>query len=141
MLESAEIGHAIAKAAYAREEPRLREALLNAQFDLSQNGRGPVLIVISGVDGGGRGETANKLTEWMDPRHIHVFAFGERTPRKRRTRRHGAIGARCRRAAGSASSCNAWYNELDACARARAASTTIALRGRTCRRSASTSRC
>ena len=62
MLESAEIGHRISKQVYAREEPKLREALLNAQFDLSQSGRGPVLLVISGVEGGGRGETANKLT-------------------------------------------------------------------------------
>ena len=49
-------------------------------FDLSQKGRGPVLVLISGVEAGGRGETANKLTEWMDPRHIRVVAFGERTP-------------------------------------------------------------
>ena len=43
MLESAEIGHRIAKAVYEREEPKLREALLNAQYDLAQAGRGPVL--------------------------------------------------------------------------------------------------
>jgi polyphosphate:AMP phosphotransferase len=79
MLESAEIGHRISKADYALEEPKLREALLNAQWDLSQSGRGPVLLVISGVEAGGRGETANKLTEWMDPRHIRVVAFGPRT--------------------------------------------------------------
>jgi polyphosphate:AMP phosphotransferase len=79
MLESAEIGHRLSKEVYAREEPRLREALLNAQWDLSQSGRGPVLLVISGVEAGGRGETANKLTEWMDPRHIRVVAFGPRT--------------------------------------------------------------
>jgi polyphosphate:AMP phosphotransferase len=78
MLESAEIGHRISKRVYAREEPKLREALLNAQFDLSQSGRGPVLLILSGVEGGGRGETANKLTEWMDPRHIRVVAFGTR---------------------------------------------------------------
>jgi polyphosphate:AMP phosphotransferase len=80
MLESAEIGHRIAKRVYAREEPKLREALLNAQYDLSQVKRGPVLLLISGVEAGGRGETANKLTEWMDPRHIRVSAFGPRTP-------------------------------------------------------------
>jgi AMP-polyphosphate phosphotransferase len=80
MLESAEIGHRTSKRVYAREEPKLREALLNAQFDLSQSGRGPVLVLISGVEAGGRGETANKLTEWMDPRHIRVVAFGDRTP-------------------------------------------------------------
>src|SRR5213080_1848173 len=80
MLESAEIGHRISKRVYAREEPRLREALLNAQYDLSQSGHGPVLMIISGVEAGGRGETANKLTEWMDPRHIRVVAFGDRSP-------------------------------------------------------------
>jgi AMP-polyphosphate phosphotransferase len=80
MLESAEIGHRTSKQVYAREEPKLREALLNAQFDLSQSGRGPVLVIISGVEAGGRGETANKLTEWMDPRHIRVVAFADRTP-------------------------------------------------------------
>ncbi|HEY7943857.1 MAG TPA: polyphosphate:AMP phosphotransferase [Casimicrobiaceae bacterium] len=80
MLESAEIGHRIGKQAYARDEPALREALLIAQFGLSRTTRGPVLVIVSGVDGAGRGETANKLTEWMDPRHIRVVAFGARTP-------------------------------------------------------------
>ena len=80
MLESAEIGHRLSKAIYAREEPHLRDALLNAQYDLSRSGRGPLLIIFSGVEGGGRGETANKLTEWMDPRYIHVAAFGPRAP-------------------------------------------------------------
>ena len=80
MLESAEIGHTITKAAYAHDEPRLREALLNAQYDLAQSARGPALLVISGVEGGGRGEIANQLTAWMDPRHIRVVAFGPRTP-------------------------------------------------------------
>jgi polyphosphate:AMP phosphotransferase len=80
MLESAEIGHRVAKQVYARAVPKLREALLNGQYDLAQSGRGPVLLIISGVEGGGRGETANKLTEWMDPRHIRVVAFGPRQP-------------------------------------------------------------
>ena len=46
MFESAELGHSIDKATYEREEPRLREALLNAQFDLAQTKRFPVIIVI-----------------------------------------------------------------------------------------------
>jgi len=80
MLESAEIGHRIAKKVYAPEEVRLREALLNAQFELSERKRGPVLVIISGVESGGRGELANQLTTWMDPRHIRVHAFGPRSP-------------------------------------------------------------
>ena len=80
MLESAEIGHTVDKKTYAREELRLREALLNAQFELSTRARGPVLVIVSGVESGGRGEIANQLTMWMDPRHIRVRAFGPRSP-------------------------------------------------------------
>ena len=80
MLESAEVGHRIAKATYAREEIRLREALLNGQFEIGEAGRGPVLVLISGLEGGGRGDTANKLNEWMDPRFIRTYAFGPGAP-------------------------------------------------------------
>ena len=112
MLESAEIGHRTSKHVYAREEPKLREALLNAQFDLSQSGHGPVLVILSGVEGGGRGETANKLTEWMDPRHIRVVAFGKRThddaARPPAWRYWNALPPRGRLGI----FLNAWYNEV-----------------------------
>ena len=112
MLESAEIGHRVAKATYAKEEPKLREALLNAQYDLAQAGRGPVLIIISGVEGGGRGESANKLTEWMDPRHIRVVAFGPRTQDEAQRpvawRYWQALPGKGR----IGIFMNAWYNEL-----------------------------
>ena len=77
MFESAELGHKITKQTYARREPKLREALLNAQFDLAQARKFPVLILIGGVDGAGKGETVNLLNEWMDPRHIQTRAFGD----------------------------------------------------------------
>ena len=76
MFESAELGHKIDKKTYATEEPKLREELLNAQFDVAKAGRFPVLILIGGVDGAGKGETVNLLNEWMDPRHIQTRAFG-----------------------------------------------------------------
>jgi polyphosphate:AMP phosphotransferase len=80
MLEAAEVGHAIGKARFVREARKLREALLLAQFDLKESGRGPVLVIVSGVEGAGRHETANQLTEWMDPRHIRVVGFGPPLP-------------------------------------------------------------
>jgi AMP-polyphosphate phosphotransferase len=83
MFESAELGHKIDKATYERALPALREALLNAQFDLSIASRFPVIIVIGGVDGAGKGETVNLLNEWMDPRHIHTHAFGELSDEER----------------------------------------------------------
>src|SRR4051812_50630 len=75
MFDSANLDHHLDKAAYAREEAKLRPALLNAQYDLNENGRFPVLILIAGVEGAGKGETVNLLNEWMDPRHIVTHAF------------------------------------------------------------------
>ncbi len=83
MFESAELGHSISKRTYAREVPKLRVALLDAQYDLFQDGRFPVMVLIAGVDGAGKGETVNTLNEWMDPRHIRVAAFGEPSDEER----------------------------------------------------------
>ncbi|MCW5603609.1 MAG: polyphosphate:AMP phosphotransferase [Burkholderiales bacterium] len=83
MFESANLTHKIDKAHYRREEPALREALLNAQYDLKQNGRFAVLILIAGVEGAGKGETVNLLNEWMDPRHIEVRGFGDPSDEER----------------------------------------------------------
>src|SRR5215472_5395331 len=83
MFESAELGHKVEKTVYERTVPTLREALLNAQYDLFTASRFPVLIVIGGVDGAGKGETVNLLNEWMDPRHIHTHAFGEPSDEER----------------------------------------------------------
>lgn len=76
MFESAELGHKIDKATYDKEVPALREALLEAQFDLAKAANFPVIILIGGVDGAGRGETVNLLNEWMDPRHIQSHGMG-----------------------------------------------------------------
>ncbi len=83
MFESAEIGHKLGKAEYKREAPKLRQALLEAQYELLENGKFPVVILVNGVDGAGKGETVNLLNEWMDPRHIHTHAFGEMTDAER----------------------------------------------------------
>src|SRR5450759_5341918 len=83
MFESAELGHKIDKAAYDAEVPKLREDLLNAQFDLAQKAKFPVIILIGGVDGAGKGETVNLLNAWMDPRHIQAHAMGEQSDEER----------------------------------------------------------
>ncbi len=83
MFESAELGHKITKAAYDRALPRLREALLNAQFELLQQAKFPVIILIGGVEGAGKGETVNLLNEWLDPHHIQVHAVAEHSDEAR----------------------------------------------------------
>lgn len=77
MFDSANLKHQIDKQAYRKEESKLRESLLNAQYDLKENGTFPVLILIAGVEGAGKGETVNLLNEWMDPRHIRTWAFAD----------------------------------------------------------------
>ncbi|MCL1979791.1 MAG: polyphosphate:AMP phosphotransferase [Proteobacteria bacterium] len=77
MFESAELGHKIKKSAYDKEVPDLREALLDIQMELAKSGAFQVIILLGGLDGSGRGATANLLNEWMDPRHIQTHGMGE----------------------------------------------------------------
>jgi polyphosphate:AMP phosphotransferase len=79
VFESAEIGHKLKKSEFKREEPKLRQRLLDLQYDLLGKGDFPVFILVNGVDGAGKGETVNLLNEWMDPRHIQTRAFGGMT--------------------------------------------------------------
>lgn len=83
MFESAELGHQIDKKTFRTEAPKLRAELLDVQFDLLQNRQFPVVILISGVDGSGKGETINLLYSWMDPRHISTLAFSAPTDEER----------------------------------------------------------
>jgi polyphosphate:AMP phosphotransferase len=75
MFETAEVGHKIEKTVYNRAVPKLRADLLDVQYRLKENGKFPVIVLISGVRGAGKGETVNLLNEWMDPRHIVTHAF------------------------------------------------------------------
>src|SRR5262249_53448082 len=83
MFESAELGHAIDDADYLKEVPGLRADLLDAQYELLEKKAFPLLLLINGVDGAGKGETVNLLNEWMDPRHIQSHAFGEPSEEER----------------------------------------------------------
>ncbi|WP_263770593.1 polyphosphate:AMP phosphotransferase [Propionivibrio soli] len=83
MFESAELGHTIDKATFREQEPVLRSALLDAQFDLRESAKFPVIILISGVDGAGKSETINVLYEWMDPRYLSTLAFSLPTDEER----------------------------------------------------------
>jgi polyphosphate:AMP phosphotransferase len=83
MFESAELGHKVDKETFRVEEPKLRAALLETQEQLRENGSFPVIILISGVDGSGKGETINILYEWMDPRYLSTHAFYAPTAEER----------------------------------------------------------
>jgi len=83
MFESANLDHRVGKPDYKRAEPKLREALLEAQTRVLDDKGFAVLILMAGVQGAGRGETVNLLNEWMDPRHVQTRGFGEPTQDER----------------------------------------------------------
>lgn len=83
MFESAELGHKIDDATYDKEAKKLRAALLDAQYELLADQTFPVILLVNGIDGAGKGETVNLLNEWLDPRHIRSIAFDAPTDEER----------------------------------------------------------
>ena len=83
MFESAELGHTIDDETYKREVEKLRAELLEAQSNLMEDRSFPVIVLVNGVDGGGKGTTVNLLNEWLDTRQVQNRAFGEETDDER----------------------------------------------------------
>src|SRR5438270_13595060 len=79
MFEAAELGHEVKDADYDKQVAKLRVELLDAQYELRADASFPVIVLVNGVEGAGKGETVNLFNEWMDPRHIRTRAFGELT--------------------------------------------------------------
>ncbi|MEH6624938.1 MAG: polyphosphate:AMP phosphotransferase [Motiliproteus sp.] len=77
-LHSEKSANVISKKDYKERVPDLRIQLLELQENLKRADF-PVIVLISGVDGAGKGELVNRLNEWMDPRFLQTFAFGPKT--------------------------------------------------------------
>ena len=75
MFEAAELGRKITREEFDGMAPALRNELLELQFRL-RDADFPVVLLFAGVDGAGKNQTANLLTEWLDPRHIVTRAYG-----------------------------------------------------------------
>ena len=74
MLEGLATGKHLSAAEFKAQRKALRPALLRAQFALAGRGH-PVLLVIAGPEGAGKGAVAHRLNEWMDPRLIETHAL------------------------------------------------------------------
>ena len=76
MFETLEVGKRITADDYDSLQKKLRDRLLEAQLELA--GRDyPVIIVVAGLDGAGKGSLVQQLNEWMDPRWIETNTFWE----------------------------------------------------------------
>lgn len=78
MFEAAELGRQLSREQFDAQLPALRARLLQAEAAL-RSADFPVIIIISGVDGAGKGEVVHKLNEWLDPRGIDTHAFWRET--------------------------------------------------------------
>jgi polyphosphate:AMP phosphotransferase len=74
MFENAELGRTVTPAKYDAELPKLREKILNAHFEL-RGKKFPVIVIVSGADGAGKGDLVHRLNEWLDPRGVETHAF------------------------------------------------------------------
>jgi polyphosphate:AMP phosphotransferase len=83
MFDSANLDHRVDKATYKAEVETLREQLLLAQNELVGAPRFPVVVIVGGVEGAGKGESVNLLLEWLDPRRVQVYGFSEPSPEER----------------------------------------------------------
>ena len=74
MFEAAELGRKISKKEFGEEEPLLHISLLEVQRKLRDTGT-PVIIIVSGVEGAGKGEVVNLFNKWFDTRGLQTHAF------------------------------------------------------------------
>lgn len=82
MFEAAELGHSLTPKQYDTKLPKLRSALLNTHFGL-RGQKFPVIVIVSGADGAGKGELVHRLNEWLDPRGVETHAFWDTSDEER----------------------------------------------------------
>ena len=68
----------VPKAVFEEKATALRVGLVEAQRALAKADF-PAIVLFAGVDGAGKGETVNLLTEWLDPRRIITHAYDRLT--------------------------------------------------------------
>jgi polyphosphate:AMP phosphotransferase len=83
MFDSVRLPHKLDKSEFAELSERLREKLLDAQFELHERKRKSVLLMINGSDGAGKGEVLNRLYEWLDDHHLETLSYGPPTEEER----------------------------------------------------------
>ncbi|MEX2523399.1 MAG: polyphosphate:AMP phosphotransferase [Gammaproteobacteria bacterium] len=87
MFEAVELGQKISKKEFDQEEPELRTRLLGLQHTIRET-RIPVIVIVSGVEGAGKGEVVNRLSKWLDPRSIETSAFWDESDEERERPRY-----------------------------------------------------
>ncbi len=78
MFEIAELGVSMDKAEFEGKSRELQTCLQKVQQQL-RNSRKSVIIIVSGVEGAGKGGVVNRLNEWFDARGVETNAYWDIT--------------------------------------------------------------
>ncbi len=79
MFESSRIAHDIDKDSFEQQAPKLRTDLLEAQFDLIEARKFPVILVVAGMEGSGVVDALTDASEVLDTRHATTWALDAAT--------------------------------------------------------------
>ena len=96
MFNSVRLPHKLDKAEFAEISERLREKLLEAQFEFLERKQKSLLLLINGSDGAGKGEVLNRLYEWLDDHSLETLSYGAPTEEERLRPLEWRYGATCR---------------------------------------------
>ncbi len=78
MFESVCLGREISKSDYKALEPQLREQLFAVQQEIRTLGI-PVIVIIAGIEGAGRGGVVNMISNYMDEKGVRNHTFWRET--------------------------------------------------------------
>jgi AMP-polyphosphate phosphotransferase len=87
MFEFAELGNKISRQEFDEREPELHAGLLAVQRKL-RDANFSVVVIVSGVEGAGKGSVVSLLHKWMDPRGLTTAAFWDETDEERQRPRY-----------------------------------------------------
>ena len=71
MLENMDLSKLLDKQAYKEWMPKLRQELWRLQRQAFETGM-PIAVVFEGWDAAGKGDSINRLSQWLDPRGLRV---------------------------------------------------------------------
>lgn len=87
MFEATKVGRKLSRPEFLEQEIKLRADILQIQQDLKGTNV-PVVVIVAGVEGAGRGEVVNRLNKWLDTRGVQTFAFWDETDEERERPRY-----------------------------------------------------
>jgi polyphosphate:AMP phosphotransferase len=110
MFEAVELSREVSKSQYKEEVPQLQTALLEAQRAIREAGV-PVIVIVAGVEGAGKGEVVNLLNKWLDTRGLETHAFWNQTDEERQRPAHWRFWRRMPARGRMAIMFGSWYTQ------------------------------